>query len=79
MQHIFRKYLYSYNVYYIYIYIHACVCIYIYIYNKNTQYTHILCKQKLILSVINCLTALICIFKYSYLKYLVVIEVNSKS
>ncbi len=34
------------------------VCIYIHIHNKYTQYTHILCEQKLILFAINRLTAL---------------------
>ncbi len=38
---------------------YMCVCVYLYIHNKYTQHTHILCKQKLILDVINHLTALI--------------------
>ncbi len=25
-----------------------CMCVYLYIHNKYTQYTHILCKQKLL-------------------------------
>ncbi len=32
---------------------------YLYIHNKYTQYTHILCKQKLLLNAINHLTALV--------------------
>ncbi len=34
------------------------MCLYLYIHNKYTQYTHILCKQKLILDAINRLIAL---------------------
>ncbi len=41
-------------------YIHACMCIH----NKYTQYTHILCKQKLIFDVINRLTALFTILLF---------------
>ncbi len=41
------------------------MCMYLYMYNKYTQYTHILCKQKLILDAINRLTAL---FYLSFIK-----------
>ncbi len=42
------------------------MCVYFYKYNKNTQYTHILCKQKLLfwMIAINRLTALISINVY---------------
>ncbi len=40
----------------------CCMCVYLYIHNKYTQYTHILCKQKLLfwmrLFAINSLTPL---------------------
>ncbi len=54
--------MYKHNIFFLNIYMHVCVFIQ-YIHNKYTQYTHILCKQKLLfwmrLITINRLTAFI--------------------
>ncbi len=61
--------IYMYIYIYIYIYIcvcvckyflNTCMCVHLYIHNKYTQYTHILCKHKLLfLDAMNRLTAII--------------------
>ncbi len=43
--------MYKLNIFFLNIY--TSMCVYLYIHNKYTQYTHTLCKQKLILDTSN--------------------------